>query len=174
MTACNSKKHYQRFHGLYKSRIMRLRAYVCAKNAKKGDRMQNKDKMIKKAFAEYRQNKKRLSEMQFETLRGRDYNTAKTKIRTGQETALVSYIDSKAAIEKAVEIVERTLYHYEIYERAYADGKAQYIRCRFVQGMGFTRAGVECGVPDSTACFWYSDIRETAAAIADLYNLWAI
>ena len=136
--------------------------------------MEEKEQYIKQAFKQYRMNKKLLSEMQFETLRGAGYNTAKPKQRAGYENALAAFIDNKAAIEKAVEIVERTLYHYEIYERAYADGKAQYIRCRFVQGMGFTRAGVECGVPDSTACFWYSDIRETAAAIADLYNLWTI
>lgn len=136
--------------------------------------MEKKEQYIKQAFKQYRTNKKLLSEMQFETLRGAGYNTAKPKRRGGYENALASFIDRKAAIEKAVEIVERTLYYYEISERANGDGKAQYIRCRFIQGMGFTRAGIECFVPESTACKWFSDIRETAAAIADLYNLWAI
>ena len=135
--------------------------------------MTGKEQFIKAAFKNYRKNKKRLSEMRFDNLRAVDYTRKKAKSKCGGfEDALAAFIDEKIAIEKAVELVDRTLYHYEVIERAHADGKALYIRCRFLQGMSFARAGIECGVGDSTATNWLKDIRETAAAVADLYALW--
>ena len=138
-----------------------------------GGKMTEKEKYIRQAFARYRKNKKQIAEMRFEQSNSASPPATKSrKNSNGYENALIGYIDKKLKLEKACEIVERTLYHYEVYERANGDGKAQYIRCRFLQGMSFALAGVECELAESTACFWLEDIRTTATAIAETYNLW--
>lgn len=134
----------------------------------------NKEQYIKRAFKNYHKNKQRLRELSFNTVRGVDYGKATNKNGTpkGHEQALVNYLDEKRELEKQVEIVERTLAWYRVQERAKGCGKAEYIRHRFIKNMSFERAGIECSVGSTTASYWLNEIRETAAAIADIYTLW--
>lgn len=134
----------------------------------------NKEQYIKRAFKNYYKNKQRLRELSFDTVRGIDYTKATSKNGTpkGHEQALVCYLDEKRELEKQVEIVERTLDWYRVQERAKGCGKAEYIRHRFIKNMSFARAGIECCVGSTTASYWLNEIRETAAAIADIYTLW--
>ena len=137
--------------------------------------MMDKEKYLKNAFKAYRANKKRLREMSFDGMKKTNYGATSRPTGTpkGYEQALVSYLDEKAAIEKQVEIVERTLEYYEVRERAFCDGKAKYIRCRYLKGYNTIRTTIECNISEGTFCNWCRDIMDTAAAVADMYTLWA-
>ena len=136
--------------------------------------MLDKEKYLKRVFKSYKDNKRRLRELSFDEVRAVDYSKTRSTSGApkGTEEALVSYIDEKRKLEKQVDIVERTLEYYRIEEKSKGLGKANFIHWRYVKGVKFCRAFMECNVSESTGFYWVRDIMQTAQAIADIYSLW--
>ncbi len=135
--------------------------------------MTDKEKYIKKAFQHYNENKKRLNSLSYDGLKAVDYSRQQTKaVARSDDYALIKYVDEKQKLLKAVAVVDRTLDYYDIRAKAFADGKATYIRFRWVKKMSYEHAAIECNIPSSTACYWLKEIREVAYTICDIYKLW--
>lgn len=132
--------------------------------------MLNKQKFIKNAFKRYKEHKTRLRKMSFDGLRAVDYSrtrTSKSKTK-GQESAIVHYLDEKAAIEKQIEIVDRVLWFYELDDSP----KHGYIVARWVKGFPAYRAAMECYISESTGHLWAKEIWQVGERAADMFNLW--
>lgn len=132
--------------------------------------MDSKSKYIKTAFKRYKENKRLFREISFDGVRGIDYTKGNTGkgARTGQENALVSYLDKKQRIEKEIALVERVLWFYELDENP----KHGYIIARWVKGKPAYRAAMDCYICESTGHLWAKEIFATASRVADLFNLW--
>ncbi len=133
--------------------------------------MQDKSNYIKTAFKRYRENKRLLREMSFDSLCGIDYTKGRTGkgVRKGQENAIVSYLDEKATIEKQVAIVDRCLWFYELDNDT---AKIDYIKKRWFKGLPLYRVAMECFIATGTAVTWGKEIFDVATRAADLFNLW--
>ena len=75
------------------------------------------------------------------------------------------------AVKKQVEIVRRTIEHFQIESKGKGKNHYRYICARWLQRQSFRRAAVECGIAESTAIFWIEEIYTIAEAIAELYEL---
>ena len=129
-----------------------------------------KEKYIKKAFACYRSNKKRLMETTFDGLRGTDFERVRTAngAPKGQENALVVFLDDKQNLEKQIELVERVLEYFKID----GSGKDDYIKARYFDGRFVYQIAMDLYTSDRTLLRWEKEIRRTAERIAEIYNLY--
>lgn len=129
-----------------------------------------KDKYIKKAFACYRINKKRLRDATFDGLHGTNYERLRTANGTpqGQENALVAFLDEKRKLEKQIELVDRVLEYFKID----GSGKDDYIKARYFDGRYIYQIAMDLYTSDRTLLRWEKEIRRTAERIAEIYNLY--
>lgn len=137
--------------------------------------MMDKERYIKRAFKCYKENKKKLREASFESVRAVDYSKAVgggNRRRDGLESALVQYIDDKMELAKQVEIVERTMWWYKIDGMKKGHAKYDYIQFRWVKGYPIYRVAMECYIGVNTANRWAKEIWKLAAAVADMFDLW--
>lgn len=74
-------------------------------------------------------------------------------------------------VKKQVEIVRMTIEHYKVESRAKGKNHYKYICARWLRGMSFCRAAIECDIPERTASFWVEEIYTVAEAIAEEYDL---
>ncbi|MBQ8885342.1 MAG: hypothetical protein IJY62_03115 [Clostridia bacterium] len=132
--------------------------------------MTEKERYIKEAFENYRENKKKYPEMSFVGVRGVDYSRLRVSGLTpqGSENAIVGYLDEKETIRKQIELVDQTIWWYE----ADKSGKIAYLTARWVKGYTIVRAAVECYVSERTARTWGKEILKRAARVADVFGLW--
>ncbi|MBQ9728196.1 MAG: hypothetical protein IJV85_01225 [Clostridia bacterium] len=136
--------------------------------------MTDKEKYIKRAFKCYKENKKKLREASFESVRAVDYSRVMgggNRRPDGLESALVQYIDDKTELEKQIMIVEKILWYYQLDDKTGND-KIKYIHFRWEKGYPIYRVAMECCIGTTTACAWAREILKRAAAVADLYDLW--
>ena len=131
--------------------------------------MTEKERYVKQAFKNYKENKKQLRSISFDGVKTVDYSRPKVSESTfqGRENALIGYLNKKEKIERQIMIVERTIWYYEL------DGgeKAKYIRFRWIKGYPLYRVAMECYIANGTAVTWGKEILSTAARVADLFNL---
>lgn len=131
--------------------------------------MTDKERFVKQAFKNYKENKKRLKSLSFGNVKAVDYSRQKVSESTfqGRENALIGYLNEKEKIERQITIVDKTIWYYEL------DGgeKANYIRFRWVKGYPLYRVAMECYIANGTAVKWGKEILETAARVVDLFNL---
>lgn len=133
--------------------------------------MTDKEKFIKWAFKNYTLNRKRLKEQSFDSIHAVDYSKIRVKeTRVSLENSLVTYLDNKAKLSKAVELVDRVLWYYKL------DGSPKYdfIKARFEKGFSNLRACLDCYVSESTGKAWLKEIYKRGIAVADLFDLWCI
>lgn len=137
------------------------------------DKLTGKEKYIALCFEYYNLNKRRLNtiELTFDGLKSVD--TTRIAVTTSHdrdvgERMLVGKMDEKTTLAAQIQIVEKTIEHYEIEDKL----KAEYIRLRFVKDFAHYQAAAKLGVADRTCFRWLDSILTTAQRIADYYNLW--
>lgn len=96
----------------------------------------------------------------------------------GTEEQFAKYADKRAelcteitALKKKIEIVKRTIEHFEVECKAKGKRHYEYIRQRWIMRRSYRRAAIECGIAESTAGFWIEEIFTVALAIAETYEL---
>lgn len=153
------------------------------------NRVNARRKWVRRAFTNYNLNKSRLLQLKS------DY--ANCEIPTtgsggggggthgnenGVEKSVLHYLAQREKLERAVKscerqiaLVEKTLYHFAVEEGAEGTRHKQYIECRFIRGMSYKRAAVECEVAERTADRLANRIFDRAEAIAEIegYLQWA-
>lgn len=133
--------------------------------------MTDKELYIKQAFKRYRENKKALGQMSFYSVRAVDYTKmhVKTNATDKTENAIIAHIDRKREIEKQIEIVERTIWFYELDED---NGKVEYIKSRWFKRSPAYRAAMDCFISYGASCRWAKDILSVAQRAADMFKLY--
>lgn len=121
---------------------------------------------LKKAFRNYRQNKKAYAAYPFPYVRGVDYSkpridTDRTQIPA--EQMVLSMIDKKSDLEKAIKLVEETLRWFEL--EGY--GRERYIKYRLIDGMSGLVACDKIGIDERTGRRWQRDVFEKAERIGE-------
>lgn len=153
------------------------------------NRVNARRKWVRRAFTNYNLNKSKLSQLKS------DY--ANCEIPTtgsggggggthgnenGVEKSVLHYLAQREKLERAVKscerqiaLVDKTLHYFTVEECAEGTRYKHYIECRFLRGMSYTRAAVECEVAERTADRLVNRIFDTAEAIAEIegYLQWA-
>lgn len=134
--------------------------------------MTDKERYIKQAFKHYNENRKRLKELSFESVRAVDYTQPRFSkgAPKGDEGRLVSFLNLKTGLEKQIAIVDKVLLFYEME----GGGKDEYIRLRWLKGHSTVSTALNCFISEKTARRWEKEIFERAARAADLFNLWTV
>lgn len=142
---------------------------------------------IRKAFQMYVTHKNQLcvweqelKELPIPGQSGLDYSHEKVSNcgNNGVEAQFVNYaervdelIKKINAVKKQVELVHRTIEHFKVEYDAKGRMHYKYICARWLRGMSFYRAAIECDIAESTASFWVEEIYTIAEAIAEEYSL---
>ena len=149
--------------------------------------MDDKRAYVKKAFQMYQTNKTTLfwKEQELKAIPvpgegGVDYSKISVQGGNGNgtEEQFAKYADDRAALieqittlRKKIELVQRTISHFEIESRAKGKRHYEYIQQRWLMRRSFRHAAVECGIAESTAIFWIEEIYTVAEAIGQTYEL---
>ena len=144
----------------------------------------DKQKWVKSAFHGYYRNKERLPDLKdtFDKISvpgfgGKYLNQpyVKSSAGNGVEKSILQYLFDRERIEKAISdcerkisLVEKTIQHFSIEEAAKGKKHRQYIEYRFIRGMSYTRAAIECGLRERTSDFVIDEIMTVAYAIAEM------
>ena len=141
----------------------------------------DKRKWVKTAFHRYYANKARLLQLKEDYERvsipgvGGGGGSGAHSCENGVEKSVLHYLADRERFarlikdcENQIALVEKTLRHFAVEEQAKAKRHAQYIRCRFIQRMSYTRAAVECGLAERTSDFVLEEIMTVAYAIAEM------
>lgn len=146
--------------------------------------MQDKRKWVKSAFHGYYKNKAKLPQMKLDYERipipgggsgnfGNNFSDSGGE--NGTEKSVLKYLIDRERLEKAIKdcenkiaVVDKTLQHFSIEEHAKGKKHCQYIRCRFLRNMSYTRAAVECDLRERTSDFVIEEILTVAYAIAEM------
>lgn len=136
---------------------------------------------VRRAFFNYNINKSRLSQLKSDYEHcempgtGSGGNGVGKSSENGVEKSVLHYLSEREKLERAVksceaqiELVDKTLQHFKVEEGAKGKQHKRYIECRFVKGMSYRRAAIECEVPESTAGYWLEEIYTTAETIAQI------
>ena len=121
---------------------------------------------VRKAFQNYKQNKKKLAGVDFSVLSGIDYTKPRItadKTKNGQEDKLISTLDKQMELFKLVRLVEETLQWFAIE----GFGKEKYIRLRMIDGLSETLACLQIGIAERTGRNWKRDVYEKAMVIGE-------
>jgi hypothetical protein len=149
--------------------------------------MTDRRSYIKKAFQRYIDNKSALERMKDELnslpipgQSGLDYSKESVAGSGGNgvEGQFAQYVDKRQALiykitctEHDIEIVWRTIEYFKVEKKAKGKRHFDYICARWLRGMSFCRAAIECDIPERTASFWVEEIYTVAEAIAEEYDL---
>lgn len=143
----------------------------------------DKRKWVKDAFCRYwryvatvAKCKEELQDVELPAPGGTNYSAAGGRVGgNGQERKVLSYLEKKEEIQARMNValakidtVRKTIKHFAVEETAKGKLHRKYIECRFVKGMGYQRAAIECGIAESTGAFWLTEILEVAVAIAEM------
>lgn len=143
---------------------------------------------IKEAFRLYQLNKKQLKRLEEEIKNiaipgasGVDYSrpvVAQGSYENFTEKQVVQFIDKHSelveqakAIKKKVELVRLTIAHFEIEKHAKGKKHYKYICERWLRGLSYRRAAIECEVSERTADYWIEEIYTIAEAIGEKNEL---
>lgn len=120
---------------------------------------------IKKAFAMYLANKKRLAEFPTPGVSSVDYSGAShsDSAENTQEKVVINYLAKKEELEKLIRLVDETILWF-IYE---GYGRERYIKLRMIEGNSPIWTCNKIGVDDRTGRRWQRDIYEKAEMIAE-------
>ena len=146
--------------------------------------MSDKRKWIKSAFQGYYNNKIKLPQLKA------DYEKipipglgcgdptqpyVHSGTNNGTEKSVLQYLVDRERIERAIRecenkiaVVDKTLRHFSVEEAAKGKKHRKYIEYRFLRGMSYTRAAVECGIAERTSDFVLEEIMTVAYAIAEM------
>lgn len=149
--------------------------------------MDEKRTYIRKAFQMYITHKNQLSvwSQELKTIpipgqSGLDYSHESVSSGNGNgvEAQFANYAQRSeelrakiASVSKQVELVRRTIEHFKLEYKAKGKKHYEYICARWLKGMSYQRAAIECDVSDRTSDFWIEEIFTLAEAIADEHNL---
>lgn len=141
----------------------------------------DKRKWVKTAFHRYYANKARVLQLKEDYERvsipgvGGGGGSGAHSCENGVEKSVLHYLADRERFarlikdcENQIALVEKTLRHFSVEERARGRRHTKYIRCRFMQKMSYTRAAVECEIAESTAALWLEEILNVAYAIAEM------
>ena len=142
----------------------------------------DKRKWVRKAFMCYKSNRSRLpalkelyERVELPGVGGGGASTTAPTGGNGVERSMVHYLAEREKYEKAIKecenkikLVDMTLKHFEVEEQAKGKKHSKYIRCRFLQGMSYARAAVECDLRERTSDFVIEEIMTVAYAIAEI------
>ena len=141
----------------------------------------DKRKWIKSAFQCYYKNKARLPQLKVDYAKipipfgGGGGGGGGSSSENGVEKSVLHYLADRERMERAIKdcenkiaVVEKTLQHFSVEEAAKGKRHRKYIECRFLRGMSYTRAAIECGISESTAGYWVEEIYTVAYAIAEI------
>ena len=133
--------------------------------------MTDKETYIKQAFKRYRENKKALGQMSFYSVRAVDYTKmhVKTNATDKTENAIIAHLDRKREIEKQIEIVEWTIWFYELDNE---HGKVEYIKSRWFKRLPLYRVAMDCFISHGASVKWGKDILAVGKRAADMFNLY--
>jgi hypothetical protein len=121
---------------------------------------------IRKAFQNYKANKRALENYPFPYVRGVDYSKPRVtpdSTQNGTEQMILSVIDKKSDLERFVRLVDETVKWFEL--EGY--GRERYIRLRLIDGHSEVAACMRIGIADRTGRRWKRDIYEKAEMIAE-------
>lgn len=143
--------------------------------------LQEKRKWIRAAFWGYKANKTRLPflEKQYEEIPmptpGGGFSSSGKAGGNGVEKSMMHYLFERNELERLIQecknkisLVEKTVSHLEVEDYAKGRRYSAYLRCRFMRGMSYTAAAVECEIPERTAGYWLAEIMNVAYAIAEM------
>ena len=149
--------------------------------------MNERREYIRKSFQMYLTNKNQLfwwehelKEIAIPGASGVDYSKESVSSGGGNsvEAQFASYADKVAElgtkiekVRKQIELVRRTIEHFKLEYKAKGKKLYQYICARWLRGMSYQRAAIECDISDRTSDFWMEEIFTLAEAIADEHNL---
>lgn len=149
--------------------------------------MEDKRAYVKKAFQMYQTNKTTLfwKEQELKAIPvpgegGVDYSKISVQGGNGNgtEEQFAKYADDRAALieqitalRKKIELVQRTISHFEIESRAKGKRHYEYIQQRWLMRRSYRRAAIECGIAERTADFWIEEVFTVALAIGETYEL---
>ena len=143
----------------------------------------DKRKWVKDAFFGYwrycealKECEKQMQDVDMPAPGGTNYSAAGGRASgNGQERKVLAYIEKREEIQARMNValakidtVSKTIRHFAIEETAKGKLHRKYIDCRFIKGMGYQRAAIECGITDRTGAFWLTEIFEVAVAIAEI------
>ncbi len=121
---------------------------------------------VRKAFQNYKQNKKTLAAYPYPTVSGVDYSKPRVtpdKTQNGQESMILSAISKRNDLEGFVRLVEETVRWFEL--EGY--GRERYIKIRLIDGYSEIMACDRIGISERTGRRWKRDIYEKAEMIAE-------
>lgn len=141
----------------------------------------DKRKWIKSAFHSYYKNKVRLPQLKSDYAKipipfgGGGSGGGGASSENGVEKSVLHYLADRERMERAIKdcenkisLVEKTLQHFTVEEAAKGKRHRKYIECRFLRGMSYTRAAVECEIAERTSDLWQEEIFNVAEAIAEI------
>ena len=121
---------------------------------------------IRKAFQNYKENKKALANYPFPYVRGVDYTKPRItpdNTQNGAEQMILSVIDKKSDLERLVHLVDETVKWFEV--EGY--GRERYIKLRLIDGHSEYVACERIGIAERTGRRWKRDIYEKAEYIGE-------
>lgn len=121
---------------------------------------------IRKAFRNYKDNKKALANYPFPYVRGVDYTKPRVtpdKTQNGAEQMILSAIDKKSDLELFVRLVDETVRWFAL--EGY--GRERYIKLRLIDGHSEIVACDRIGIADRTGRRWTRDVFEKAEMIGE-------
>lgn len=149
--------------------------------------MEDKRAYVKKAFQMYQTNKNTLfwKEQELKAVPvpgegGVDYSKISVQCGNGNgiEEQFAKYADKRAALieqitalRKKIELVRRTIEHFEVEHKAKGKRHYEYIQQRWLMRRSYRHAAIECGISERTSSLWIEEILIVAQAIAETYEL---
>ena len=142
---------------------------------------------IKKAFQMYQTNKtslfwkeQELKEIPAPGEGGVDYSKISVQSGggNGTEEQFIRYVDKRTGLlaeieqlKKKIELVKRTIEHFEIERKAKGKRYYEYIQQRWLMRRSYKRSAVELGIAERTSDFWVEEIFTMAEAIGEMFEL---
>lgn len=137
---------------------------------------------VRRAFFNYKNNKVRLVKLKSDydsceipSVGGCNGCGTSGSHENGAEKSVIHYLAERERLERAVKscelqiaLVNKTLYHFAVEEGAEGTRHKRYIECRFLRGMSYRRAAVECELAERTSDRVISRIFDTAEMIAEI------
>ena len=142
---------------------------------------------VRKAFQMYQTNKntlfwkeQELKEMPAPGGGGVDYSKISVQggAGNGTEEQFIRYVDKRTGLleeitqlKKKIELVKRTIEHFEIERKAKGKRYYEYIQQRWLMRRSYKRSAVELGIAERTSDFWVEEIFTMAEAIGEMFEL---
>ena len=137
---------------------------------------------VRRAFFNYKNNKVRLVRLKSDydsceipSVGGGNGCGTSGSNENGAEKSMLHYLAERERLERAVKscewqiaLVDKTLEHFAVEDDAEGTRYKRYIECRFLRGMSYHRAAVECELAERTSDRVISRIFDRAEAIAEI------